>query len=298
VLVRYDFQAEVTERITALEAAQAQAQADGQAQGAPIVPSDANDVYVAELPAPTTTVSDGSTPTPTEPPTVPGGSGVQDVRTVPWSDLGVSGQDAVGTTHQFFLRTDDGWQRVAQDKDDIGPVKLGVVGDRFYLAADSTQIAAADGPGLVYTSADGENWTSAEIPIWGYVNAVGDALVVAAWRGGIELSRDYGTTWEDVDTSTTGMSPNVQVTQITGGPLGLALVVQDGDGAPLSLVTTADLQSWTATPISDISGIADVAFATVFVGRDRLVVSALGHGGLGNNPPAPQATVVGVPARS
>jgi hypothetical protein len=55
--------------------------------------------------------------------------------------------------------------------------------------------------------------------------------------------------------------------------------------------------TWTVTPVSDISGIADVAYGTVFVGTDRIVVTAFGHGGPGNVPPAPHATVVGVPAR-
>jgi hypothetical protein len=219
------------------------------------------------------------------------------VRTVPWSELGVSGQDAVASRRQFFLRAGDGWQPVARDMEGVGPVKLGVVGDRFYLAGDATKVGGDEGPGLVYTSADGESWTSAEIPGTSFVNAMGDALVAASYQGGIEVSLDYGSAWQDVDASASGMTPGVQVSQISGGPLGLALVVQNSPTEPIQLITTADLVNWNHVAVSDISGIADVAWATAFVGSDRIVVSAIGHGGPGNDPPAPQATVIGIPAR-
>ncbi len=292
-LVRYDVAAD----LTVLEA---QAEADAQAQGQAAAASDGYDEYVVlsqAQPAPTTVPADEPSPTTTQAPAPPGRFGGTVVRTVPWSDLGVSGQEAVASRHQFFLRTEDGWQRVAQDMGDVGPVKLGVVGDRFYLAGDISEVGSRDGAGLVYTSADGESWTSAEIPPNSYVNGMGDALVAASYEGGIKLSRDYGASWEQVDTSATGMTPDVQVMQITGGPLGLALLAQNGNGAPMQLITTADLVTWTVTPVSDISGIADVAYGTVFVGTDRIVVTAFGHGGPGNVPPAPHATVVGVPAR-
>ncbi len=300
VLVKYTgFQAGL-DRVEAQAQAQAQAKAQGGSADSYVAidPTAAATTTVpGDAPPPTTDPAGEPAPTTTQAPTVPGRTGVEDVRTVPWSDLGVSGQEALATRHQFFLRTDDGWQRVARDMDAIGPVKLGVVGDRFYLAGDVTEVGSADGPGVVYTSADGETWTSAEIPERSYINGMGDALVAASYTGGIKLSRDYGATWEPVDTTNSGMTPDVIVNQITGGPLGLALIAQNGNGAPLQLITTADLVNWHATPVSDISGIADVSWATVFVGTDRIVVSALGHGGLGNAPPAPHVTVVGTPAR-
>src|SRR5262249_13448625 len=65
----------------------------GRVAGAPVPP-------VPDTSAPTTTVpADGSTPPSTEPVWMRPGSTV--VKTVPWSALGVSGQDAVGSRHQF-----------------------------------------------------------------------------------------------------------------------------------------------------------------------------------------------------
>ena len=61
---------------------------------------------------------------------------------------------------------------------------------------------------------------------------------------------------------------------VATGPLGLAAVVFGENGPPTSLLVTGDLVDWTVTPLADVVGVDDVSTANVFVGEDRIVVSA------------------------
>jgi hypothetical protein len=228
----------------------------------------------------------------------------EDIRTIPWSDLGVAGEDeAYAKSNQVFRLSGDSWEPVDNDLGDLVVVDFGLAGDLF--TASSIEIGSSDGPpdgsGRIYVSADGASWTQVEAPGDGHLVGSGPGLVDTSNDGTIvNVSADGGATWSPSDLAGAGMAPDGHVIGASGGPLGVALVIGDAGGNPQALATSADLVTWTITPLSDIAGSDDIGAVSPYVGRDRIVVTINGHnpGGPLSLEPGPSRTVVGTPRRS
>jgi hypothetical protein len=113
----------------------------------------------------------------------------------------------------------------------------------------------------------------------------------------LQGSADGGVTWEEVDLGPAGLSDGKSIVSYDGGALGLALVVGD-EGGPESVAFTADLASWTVTPLADLAGDLSVegGYAQPYVGADRVLVTALESEFAGDEP-SRSRTAVGTPRR-
>jgi hypothetical protein len=230
----------------------------------------------------------------------------EDVRIVPWSDLGVGSQaEAYAIINRVFRLSGDTWEPVANDLGGNSVWQLGVAGDlftaqtsNFAFNADSDELVSEEG---LYVSADGSSWTRVEAPRGGQVVGAGSALVSVPSGPGtgtsIDVSTDGGAKWSQVDLAGFGMASNCFFTSAAGGPLGVALVIATEHG-PEALATSADLVDWTITPLADLAGTTDISTVTPFVGRDRIVVSVNGHSSGDGQEPGPSRTLVGTPRRS
>ena len=232
----------------------------------------------------------------------------EDVRIVPWSDLGVGSQaEAYAISNQVFRLSGDTWEPVANDLGDNSVWQLGVAGDLFTAQtsslvhdAETDELVSEDG---LYVSADGATWTQVEAPRRGQVVGAGAALVNVPYEEDgttLDVSTDGGASWSQVDLAGFGMAPGHGFSWAAGGPLGVALVIASPDGAD-ALATSADLVDWTITPLADLAGTTDIGTVTPFVGRDRIVVSINGQADGGAVPgpePGPSRTLVGTPRRS
>jgi hypothetical protein len=267
------------------------------------------DGVVWQAPAPTTTVTAALTPTATE--TIPApadpeagdptGTPDQDVRTIPWSELGVSSKDEAYTVkNQVFRLSGDSWEAVDNDLGDALVVSFGLAGDLFTASSVQMDPNTAASDGVLYVSADGASWTKVEVPDQGFVVGAGPGLVNTSYESTtVNVSADGGTTWTETDLAAVGAPPGGHVVESAGGPLGVALVMTDAAGNPQSLATSADLVTWTVTPLAEIAGTDDIAVVSPFVGRDRIVVRIMGHHPVpGSDEPGPSRTVVGTPRRS
>jgi len=180
---------------------------------------------------------------------------------------------------------------------------LGLAGDLF-TAEVFRPVADGGAPvadGGTYVSADGATWAEVDAPHDGRVVGAGPALVASPFEGtSVDISADGGANWSQFDLAGVGMAGDRTFTGAAGGPLGGALVIAGPGGAPEALATSADLVSWTITPLSDIAGTDDIASVTPFVGRDRIVVTVNGHttGDLTAPTYGPSRTAVGTPRRS
>jgi hypothetical protein len=211
------------------------------------------------------------------------------VRTVPWSDLGVAGRHEMSTTTQLFRRSGDGWEPLSLDVPELADAWFGlsVAGDTFVVTASDMEAPHT------YTSPDGSAWTAIEAP-GELVVGVGPALV--AYSGdetSVHVSSDAGGSWSEIDLRAFGVPEGAVLADVSTGPLGLAIVVYGPNGPAESLLVTGDLADWTLTPLSEVTGVVDVGTADVFVGADRIVVSAVREG----VPPGPSVTSVGTPRR-
>lgn len=231
-----------------------------------------------------------------------GGVVQEDVRIIPWTELGVSSQaEAYTTSNQVFRLSGDTWELVANDLGDNAVWQLGVAGDLFTAQTYHFELddGAQAGKEALFVSADGATWTQVEAPRDGQVVGAGPALVNAPYGTGtsIDVSTDGGASWSQVDLGAFGMAPNCGFHSAAGGPLGVALVIVGPEGRPEALATSADLVTWTITPLADIAGTSDIGMVTPFVGRDRIVVSVNGRSP-DYREPGPSRTVVGIPRRS
>jgi hypothetical protein len=235
-------------------------------------------------------------PSPTEPPTsatfppLPS----EDVQTVPWADLGVSGTADLSAS-QLFRRAGDTWEPFDTDFTATpGFVQLQVAGDRFVVQVWPSTLGTVAPEPQMYTSADGSTWEQVEAPGTERIIGVGGSLVSIDWEPDkSKVSTDGGRTWSALDLSQIGDGVD-GVGGAGGGPLGLALVLHNAEGRPESLAVSADLVDWTVTPLDDIVGPGAQGMVDVFVGQDRIVVQATREG----EPPAPTVTAVGTPRRS
>jgi hypothetical protein len=217
----------------------------------------------------------------------------QVLRTIPWSELGVDGPEALTPPSQVLRSGNGGWEPLE------GPgasyANLTVAGGRFVLFGSPT--GATPGP-AVRSSQDGTSWDEVDVPAPGRIVGVNDVLVDVPddFTGDIHASADGGRSWQPVDlTTTAGIAADSEVVAVSGGPLGLALITTNWTES--QLVVSGDLLDWTATPLPEVTGIDGSATTAVFVGADRIVVRATPSSDGGDSLPPPETiTAVAVPA--
>lgn len=232
---------------------------------------------------------EGPIPEPTggaRPPTGPDGGEV--VRTVPWSELGATGPDDLRGPNQLFRRAGDTWEPLSLDVPALADAWFGLsrAGDTFLIQVSDRVATQA------YSSPDGSTWSAIEAPGLA-VHGVGSALVSTGDEVVVHVSLDGGASWSEVDLRQFGVPHGAVLADISSGPLGLAILVYGERGPAESLLVSGDLVDWTLTPLADVVGVDDVSMADVFVGADRIVVSAVREG----VPPGPSITAVGTPRR-
>jgi hypothetical protein len=229
----------------------------------------------------------------------PEGVETEMIDSVPWSELGVDGPEALVPSHQLFRHVDGGWEPVEGGADafaGLSGVELTVAGDQFVATGWADDGASSS----VLTSADGTSWSPVSAPSsgdFGQVVGVGPALVEVPWEGTVfQVSGDAGATWSAVDLADAGVAQGSTVLAADGGPLGLAVVLGDEEGTPRELAVTGDLADWTVTPVADVVGSSDIVYATPDVGEDRIVLTAsLPSGG---SERSSTVTAVGTPVRN
>jgi hypothetical protein len=224
----------------------------------------------------------------------------EEVRTVPWSQIGVNGLAALHPPSRVFRAGDDGWEPLDSPGGNV--IDLVVAGGRF-VALSSSMGYRDDGAGSsARASADGSSWTDVALPATGRVVGVNDVLVDVPddFTGVVQASTDGGVTWQPVDlTTAAGIEPGRVLTSVSGGPLGLALVTSEPDGTDQTLTVTGDLVDWTTTPLREVTGIDEPVGESVFVGADRIVVRATPYGDLDEATPPPETvTAVATPTRA
>ena len=213
------------------------------------------------------------------------------VRTVPWSALGLRGVTDLAPHAQVFERSGDGWHRLDVEPADLGGLadQLGVAGDRFVV----TGIYGLSEGALV--SEDGRQWNRVPLAPGDKVVGTGSALVRYPQTGtAVKVSTDGGVSWTDVDLAARGADPALQVISASGGPLGVALLLGDGNQHPIQLAVSADMASWTVGDVATAVGPGAYVKGWTFVGADRIVVGAERAPG-GND--AETVTAVGTPVR-
>src|SRR4029450_2512332 len=96
--------------------------------------------------------------------------------------------------------------------------------------------------------------TKVETPADGFVVGAGPGLVNTSYESTtVHVSADGGATWTDSDLTAVGAPVGGHVVEAGGGALGVALVVTDAAGNPVSLAPSADLLPWTVTALTDIA---------------------------------------------
>jgi hypothetical protein len=226
------------------------------------------------------------------------------VRVVTWAEMGLDGPGQTRTTAQAFRNAGEGWEPV---EGDLAGQLAGTSSVRLDVAADQFLITVWDANGRLprtLRSPDGATWSEVASPTGGDIVAAGQALVALPDPASVEpldalqASADGGATWEPVDLGPAGLPEGGSIMTYDGGPLGLALVMADEDGASQSVAVTADLSSWTVTPLTDIAGGLDPSggSAQPFVGADRVLVTVV-ESDLASEGPPRSRTAVGTPVR-
>lgn len=233
------------------------------------------------------------------------------VRTVPWSDLGVTGPDDIAPQRWAYVADGDTWTEVrppvTATSPEGGSTELAAVGDRFLLThaewhRDGTATTTA------LRSTDGRTWAPIPVPGAGQLLAVADAMVHVGLTPGpdgtpreaqLQVSRDGGTTWGPLDLG--AIDPSLAdleqpYAHAAAGPLGIAVVVGDAEGPATTLLYSPDASAWTVADLAEVAP-HGTWFGEVLVGADRLVV--LGHT-LEGEPGSPtrSATLTAVPRRT
>ncbi len=219
----------------------------------------------------------------------------EDLRTVPWADLGVSGTADLSAS-QLFRRAGDTWEPLDTDF----TATPGFVRTPGRPVTASSSRSGPRPPGSSHrsrrctrrrTAAPGSR-SRPRAPSGSSASA-GHSSPSTGSPTKSKVSTDGGRTWSALDLSQIGDGVD-GIGAAAGGPLGLALVLHDAEGRPESLAVSADLVDWTVTPLDDIVGPGAQGMVDVFVGHDRIVVQATREGA----PPAPAVTAVGTPRRS
>jgi hypothetical protein len=232
----------------------------------------------------------------------------EDVRTVPWSEVGAEGIEATEPQVQVYRRAGEGWEElpdVAAGFQGMVGAQLTTSGDRF-VASGYAPATLAGGPttevppATAFASPDGVTWAPLTVPLDGTLTSVGTSLFVMSAAGDqAQVSSDGGVTWSEVDLAAAGVGDGQGVMSVGGGPLGVALTIGDtANWEARSLAVSGDLVDWTVTPIADVFGgdfPPGAGVSTPVVGDDtialtRSVVVEPGQ-------PGDSVTVVGTPAR-
>jgi hypothetical protein len=120
-------------------------------------------------------------------------------------------------------------------------------------------VGSADGQPAVWTSADGQAWTLADLSPAGatlrQVAAAGDRVVImgvnAAGAPLTMLSVNGGGTWEPTMLPTTGLPTQDVVTALTAGPAGFTAIGESGSPGDQQIVawTSPDGADWTRAQV-------------------------------------------------
>lgn len=214
------------------------------------------------------------------------------VRTVTWEQLGIDGPDDLGVYYRVFRKSAGGWTEAPGADAALGSllgIELDVAGGRFVAHTISPDRAQ------VLTSTDGSSWTPVTPPAFGDVLTMGPSLITVPYEGSTAyVSSDGGSTWADVD-----LPPDENYLSVTAGPLGFGYLVTESSDLGLSITHVAlstDLVHWTFTPIEEAVGIGAPDAVELWIGSDRVIVTARKLGPMGEKPTS--VTAVGVPRRS
>jgi hypothetical protein len=218
---------------------------------------------------------------------------MQPIRTIPWSELGISGRSAL-TVHEAFVSTDGTkWHSVSSPLPEFGSVDVTATPNGFIATStrytSDGKVAAA---GLA-RSTDGERWTSldAEVGQISYAGVVGSRIVAIQGNNGygvhVVTSDDGGDTWTAKDLGALVSGDNGDSLFLSGfatGPLGVAIAAEASGGtAPDShafLITSPDATTWTVTPLTTVAqatgtSMENASFVNwLAVGTDHIVVTA------------------------
>lgn len=242
------------------------------------------------------------------------------IRTIPWSDLGVSGPGELSSTITY--QADGGtWTPIAGAPDRNGGVIDFTSSDDAVLltTASATSPFGTD----VHYTTDGTQWHQVATPEGASSNnrhpsmgvvPGGSLLQVAAPYEKADLtvddivarvSDDLGASWSAIDLA--ALVPDSDSTlgtvSVSSGPLGVAVWIQtlDASGDEVSdrknvLLFSADLRSWSVTDLSTVVPEDTRYLSAVRVGTDRVV--ALGHGQPGHGQTKGETmTLVATPVR-
>jgi hypothetical protein len=248
----------------------------------------------SERDAPATFVAPGPSGTCTEEPATP-------IRTVPWSEIGISGMDDL-TVNESFVSRDNGATWEATQGPSAAGASVDVTStDAGFFATTTKYDNYGTGQlveSRVYRSDDGVSWhdITPNIGEVRYVGVVGSKLVAVTGSGSLTVatSDDGGATWSSSDLApltNAGSDMRVDVSVVDSGPLGIAIaaygepldddkVAYENTPPPISmwLLTSTDATSWTVDPFSEIGDGRAKWVNWLAVGNDQVVFGG-GHGG-------------------
>lgn len=230
------------------------------------------------------------------------------VRTVPWSDLGLTSEADLAPRTTAYLVDGKTWTETEApvEPSQDGWTTLTSHGAQLLISQNVFDESGSGGTSTVRTSSDGLTWTPADAPGPGTTVASPAGLLHQSDvdPGGdqqVLVSTDLGATWRGLDL--TQIDPRIKelgrtYNQVYAGPLGAAIVIteeaEDGPGQSL-LAYSNDLTSWTVTDLHELSPESNW-FGQVLVGTDRLVVQGVGDAN-GENKPEDTQTLIAVPTR-
>jgi hypothetical protein len=238
------------------------------------------------------------------------------VRTIPWSQLGLTSIDDLSVTEWFTSTDGTNWQRMPAPYDGFTTTELSATPHGFFASGSRWAYPGNTVETRLARTIDGETWQdiAADGEPFAYVGTIGTRLVAVRQGTGMQAvtSDDGGTTWSPVDVGALiGITqPNdAYVAAFDAGPLGVAVVIdvfrpapagEPPTGDPASyLLTSPDGVSWSVTTIADIAAEAGIAEPQtvdwVVVGPDNIVLTATRWG----STEAKQSshTFVGTPVR-
>lgn len=243
------------------------------------------------------------------------------LRTIPYSEVGLSGPRDL-LAQGLFLRDGDGTWTVAEEPlpgyafEEVLATEDGFVAPVVAIEDLLAGLVPGGAPvGLAMArSQDGRSWEIVDegLPRFDQITTggvVGDTLVLIGSRDVgegalVATSRDGGTTWATEDLAplvdASGPDDEVYLGGASVGPLGVAAVVQaittdqspEGASSHL-LLTSPDGRSWSATTPQELAGPEARAFGWVAVGADAVATVVAEPG----RPRPHWQTFVGVPAR-
>ncbi len=189
--------------------------------------------------------------------------------------------------------------------DGLWVYEVTTLGDEIVVLASSASLQGMDST-RGFASSDGRDWREIIVPEarGAVLTSLGDMWLSLSFGDlstdsqALQASVDGGRTWHPIDLSgVEALDGTGRVVAADAGPLGLAVVTRQEDGA-FNIGVTRDLVNWTVSPLAELAGPASNTMPTVVVGSDRVVVTAtLASPGQTTDAPAPTVTLVGTPTR-